>query len=164
MPYYASTYLPGEARVVPVRVEGAPFGETKTDLTVRVIEAMRGHTAYPTDFWPLPDGQEARAYRVVWMFNPPAGVSNFALCAEGKLPDPLPPRPDGTIEVSTAFCRGDRPLSAVNGTIRAGSAEDPAFLQSIARYTYSMFPAQNPEGEGRGGFGRGVFGGVGIGF
>src|SRR5690348_1301543 len=67
--YYSPVYWPGEAYAVPVVVHGNPFPEAKVPLSESVVSAMTGHTAYPTTFSVLPQGQVARAYRAVIMFE-----------------------------------------------------------------------------------------------
>jgi hypothetical protein len=146
--YYSSTYWPGEVYAVPVIVRGDPFGPSKVPLQDSVVEAMRGNTAFPTSFSVLPEGQIARAYRTVIMFEPPVWASGWVLCTED--PARLPPAgdtPATRFPVTAALCRGDRPMSSAFGTIEGSGPDDPRFRQSIASLTTALFPAQNPDAQ-----------------
>ena len=146
--YYSPVYWPGEASAVPVLVRGNPFPESKVPLSDSVVSAMAGHTAFPTSFSVLPEGEIARAYRAVVMFQPPIWASGWVLCSED--PARLPPAgamPATRFPVTAVLCRGDRPMSTAFGTIEGSGPDDPRFRKSIAMLTTELFPAQNPDAQ-----------------
>lgn len=153
-PYYGGNFEPTEAHNVKVLVSGEPVANSKTDVSQAVIAAMQGHTAYPTDFSLLPPGTTA-PYRTIVLFNPPPGVSTWALCDQPLRVQamPAPVAAAGRMEFSAALCRGERILSGAYGYTDRAPPDDPRFQIAVAELTRNLFPPQNPDWQLFGGGG-----------
>jgi hypothetical protein len=146
-PYYYGNFQPTEAYRVGLLTSGEPVAGTRPGVPLAVLTAMRGHTAFPTDFSLLPDGAYS-VYRVVFMFNTPSGLSTYALCGYAPPPmgfAPAAPGPGGRLAYSAALCRGDQVLSSAYGYMDRVLPNDPRFSPQIAEVTRNLFPPNNPD-------------------
>ncbi len=150
--YYDVSYGPGEwggGNDMPVVVRGAPFAVPKAELDEAVAAAMRGSTfGVPTRFVPAAPGA-APAYRVVMIFNPPAGVGDAVACQRPEPPDAVfGAAPAGVVPVLAAFCRGDRAVTSAAGTIpTGGNPHSAAFQDGVAQFAMALFPPINPNNK-----------------
>jgi hypothetical protein len=123
---------------------GNPFAMPQPAFDAAVTEAMHGANFGPVVvFSTLPDVPARNSHRVRLVFNGPATSNGYLLCA-GE-PSALPPmRPDGTVRVLAAFCRGSEPLSFVAAD-QAGltDAADPAFTRFMRQVTVLLLPPEN---------------------
>lgn len=125
-----------------VAVVGDPFDGDRTAFERGVVDAMQGnHWGQRTRFAVDPDDSARRIYHVVMLFNPAVSLSGEKLC-RGEA-DTLSPRAytDGRLGVYGAFCRSDKLLTGVRGTIHgADGPEDPLFLDLVGQVTNALFP------------------------
>ncbi|MBV9523381.1 MAG: hypothetical protein JO010_11340 [Alphaproteobacteria bacterium] len=151
--YYAVGYTPGEERVagveMPVLVRGNPFAVPQAEFDAEVTDAMQG--------WPFglvlhftPQGNPNAVYRVVMVFNPPAGVGDATYCIR-----PLPVQAvfglapgAARTPVNAVFCRGDGVLASAAGSLStAGGPQSPDFRAGVGQFTAALFPPRNPENQ-----------------
>lgn len=125
-----------------VAVVGDPFDGDRAAFERGVTDAMQGkHWGQRTRFTVDPDDSARDIYHVVMLFNPPGSLSGEKLCRSE--PDALRPRAytDGRLGVYAAFCRSDKMLTRVRGTIGgADGPNDPLFQELIGQVTNALFP------------------------
>lgn len=125
-----------------VVVVGNPFGGQPAAFERAVTDAMQGqHWGQRTHFTIEPGDSARDAYRVVLLFNPPDGVTGGALCGD-RPPRALPDGdPGGRVGVFGAFCRSDKILTRVRGTVDgAAGPNDPLFRELVGQVTNALFP------------------------
>lgn len=125
-----------------VVIIGDPFGGDRAVFERAVTDAMQGkHSGQRTHFTAAPGGSARQIYRVVMLFDPPASLSGTKLChEESAIPAPRA-HAGGRLGVYAAFCRSDKMLTRVRGTIEgAQGPEDPLFLDMVGQVTNALFP------------------------
>jgi hypothetical protein len=123
---------------------GNPFAMPQPAFDAAVTEAMRGANFGPVvTFSTLPEIPARDSHRVRLVFNGPAASNGFLLCA-GEPPTLPPVRPNGTVRVLAAFCRGSEPLSFVAAD-QAGlvDATEPGFTRFMRQVTVLLLPPEN---------------------
>lgn len=125
-----------------VVIVGDPFGGDQPAFERAVTDAMQGqHWGQRTHFTVDP-GESARdIYHVVMLFNPPANLPGEKLCRDE--PATLSPKAytEGRLGVYGAFCRSDKLLTRVRGTIKgAGGPDDRLFRDMVGQVTNALFP------------------------
>jgi hypothetical protein len=128
------------AGIVPVVVRGDAFVIPQGEFNQFVTDAL-GTTAR---FAAAPEGSNA-TYRVVLMFSPPATLGSGMLC-RAELPKPTAAVPAATrVGLSAALCRGDRALTAADGTVATdGGLQGGSFRAGLQQFATVLFPTQNP--------------------
>lgn len=153
-PYFRGSYQPGETGVqatMPVVVRGNPFPSPDVDVAAAVVDAMQGHTWWPTVFVPATIDSQT-SYRVVVLFSGPINMPYPDLCSAAVLPSEQPqPASTGPTPVSAALCKWEILLAAVSGTMLATSPDDRRFRSMMAAIAQTLFPLRNPDDAQRGG-------------
>lgn len=125
-----------------VAIVGNPFDGDRAAFERSVTDAMQGeHWGQRTRFTVDPGADARDIYRVVMLFNPAANLPGHTLCRT----EPDTPGPDtdteGRLGVYAAFCRSDKLLTRVRGTIEgAAGPDDPLFRDLIGQVTNALFP------------------------
>jgi hypothetical protein len=159
VPYYRGSYQPGETSYqgqMPVVVRGNPFPDPNADVASAVVEAMQGHTWWPTQFVPATVDPRS-SYRVVVLFWPPPAMPYPDLCSAAVLssqPQPQQQRSEAVrhTPVSAALCKWDVLMAASSSTIEAAGPDDPRFRGTMAGLARVLFPIRNPDDAMRNGF------------
>lgn len=121
-----------------LEIDGDPFGSGEA-LEERVVAAME--PALQSRVLRLTTDQDAAedaSFRLVLVFNPPAGGDLFAFC--GRQPEGGPPPEAERIELRAGFCHGDDLLAAVDGWVEEASGPDNTrFEQLLHQVARSLF-------------------------
>ena len=154
--YVDSPYSPGEVgyaaggRDLEVVVRGNPFaarGVSDAALDDAVIDAMDDQPGWLVTNYTTTPGETARGlYRVVWLFGVPANTSIYAICTDryGAAVDA------GGGSMMAAFCRGDKPLSYLGGTLAdIETPDDRRFTGLVRIATRQLFPHFDPNKDDR---------------
>lgn len=142
-------YLPAEANMlaaaggVQLIVIGNPFGDAARAATVETVarKIEDGSHGAPFNVLPIEEGAEPSHARVVIALN--ANTYGGALC--GNLPDE---RATGNvaseINLSAAFCRGEKKISSTEGHVAGVSGpDDPRFQRLISQAAGEIFPSSS---------------------
>jgi hypothetical protein len=131
---------------LPVVVRGSPFAVPPAELNQAITDALADTTFGETRFVGAPNGSTA-VYRVIFVFAPPPGLADFALCTLPEPPNVAPREVAGSrVEVLAALCRGDTAISSADGRVQVGSGPASSeFRRSVAQVGTTLFPARNPE-------------------
>ena len=127
----------GEVRTA---VFGNPFGAPTGGFTATVTRNMRGaNPGKPVAFTPRPTGGGSGAYHVVMLFNPDRAATANDACANASNV-PTAPGHD-PVNLFSAFCIGDTPLSSAGGLANGvSSPEDQNFRELVQQVTQALFP------------------------
>ena len=144
------TYAAGDLGLRTV-IRGRPFGGSAESFESAVTDAMYGqHFGPAVDFKTVLEHEPADNYRAVLVFDAPPSVRNDRLCDDlATLPrlDGSVGQEAGAVSVVAAFCLNRTALTAVVGSTRAASAEDPAFRALMGQLTRDLFPPVNRTGR-----------------
>ena len=121
-----------------LEIDGDPFGsgEDLEELVTRTMEpALQARVlALTTD----QDAAEDPYFRLVLVFNAPAGGELLSFCA--SQPAGGPPASLERIELRAGFCRGDDLLAAVDGWVEdADGPDDARFAQLMQQVVRDLF-------------------------
>ena len=136
---------------VPVTIYNDPFPGPENDKAV--ISVMQGRNpGPPLTFIEAGRGANSAGYRVILAFDSPP----FSRC--GAAPPPQSSaRAADRIEISAAFCIGDRILSdATAGTGAIASPQDPHFARLIQDLLTALLPYWDPTSQNQSGGGSGA--------
>ncbi len=125
---------------------GDPFEIGDEAFQAGMIEILAHHPPkpQPTNFTTDPGDSADTDYRVVFLFDPPLSFTSGQLC---RLPLKLPKGPGITkpLSAAAAFCRNERTLTSVRGSLDlAAGLDDPAFDALIGQMVDELFPNFNP--------------------
>jgi hypothetical protein len=149
--YYDVGYMPAEYRGdLPVVVRGTPYAAPQAEFDQAVAAALQGTTFGDTTHFVAAASGPAPVYRLVIMFNPPAGVSAAALCSRPQPPDAaFGKAPAARVALIAALCRGDKAINYEDGSLATGSGPtSPEFRAGIAQIGYTLLPPYNPGDRG----------------
>ncbi len=143
-----SAYDPGEVayagagRDLLVVIYGNPFDGGTAEFQNAVTGAMQGRNWGQRMNFTTTPGAGARAlYKVVLLFGPPVDLMAQKLCSEPAGALAAKPAPGGAINVLGAFCRSDKSLTEIKGTIESAPGhDDPAFRELVGQVTQALFP------------------------
>jgi hypothetical protein len=146
---YNGSYSGGEwhGQDLPVVVRGAPFAAPPAELDQAIRDALHGTTwGEETRFVAAPNGSTA-TYRVVFLFNPPAGIASTGLCTHPEPPNALSGAASGPrVETLAALCRGDTAISTADGMVAtAGGPGNSEFRDTVTQFGLGLFPQRNPQ-------------------
>ncbi len=110
----------------------------------RVIAAMDAQPGwFRTNYTTRPGESARKLYRVSWVFGADGNTSLYTICAGSGAPA------DGGDVVLAGFCRGDRALSYLMGSLSGvASPEDPRFRNFIRVATRVLLPNRDPNRDG----------------
>ena len=127
-----------------VEVVGNPFDAPKSDLETSITSAMTGsHFGPHVDFVTTPAEDFRSPYRIVMVFDSNHGYTQIKLCGETGS---IAPEPAKSVQVYTALCAADKPLTGVSGRVRDVTGPgDPKFERLISHITLNLLPPFNPD-------------------
>ena len=136
----------GAGRDLHTVVHGNPFGGGQPAFGRAVTDAMQGrHWGQRTHFTTAPGADARNTYKVVLLFDPPIDFTGLRLCRDDDATLAGVPRRGDAVQVFAAFCRGDKSLTEIKGSIASASgAKDPAFRELIGDVTSALFPPAHP--------------------
>lgn len=135
----------GSGRDMRTEIYGTPFlGVAKVEFDKAVTDAMRGaHFGPATNFTTTPGDSARSTYRVRMLWNAPRSASPSRLC-EGTPEDPGAISEDGRARLIAAFCRSDRAITYVVGSVDDVSGpDDPRFVGFVRQVTHRLFPPRD---------------------
>ena len=126
-------------------LRGNPFG-TDPALLDRAISALvQKNMPIPTTITSRPaNAARSPDYRLVLLFNATAAVPNWWLCDRLDQQATTPPRADGQISVSAAYCRNEVALTSARARTGAAGLDDPAINALFAQLLPVLFPRIDP--------------------
>lgn len=139
----------GSGRDMRTEIYGNPFPEVaQADFDEAVTSAMYGaHFGPATHFTTQPDNSARPAYRVRLLWNGPRSANGNNLCGDhdyqggGK-------EPNGTARLIAAFCRSDRALSYLVGSVDGVTGpDDPKFVAFVRQATMRLFTPRDDRQE-----------------
>ena len=121
-------------------VSGNPFPIAQDDFNKSVNEAIQ-----PTGYAPDPKS----AYRLRMIFNGPATNSNYICGDHGDHGSKIGVSAGQTITLSAGYCRGDDPMTFVQGSIgNVTGPDDPRFKDYLRLVTIELFPLPQSDVDG----------------
>lgn len=135
----------GSGRDMTTEIYGNPFRDVaKADFDSAVTSAMAGaHFGPATNFTTTPGDTARPTYRVRMLWNGPRSASPSALCRD--TPEGAGGGSEsGTARLVAAFCRSDRAVTYVVGSVDdVNGPDDARFLGFVRQVTHQLFPPRD---------------------
>ncbi len=139
----------GAGRDLLVEIYGNPFDGDTGAFAGAVTDAMQGRNWGQRMNFTTTPGPDARTlYKVVLLFGPPIDLMALKLCSEPAEALAAKPTPGEGISVLAAFCRSDKSLTEIKGTIESAPGhDDPAFAELVGQVTQGLFPPRRRDDD-----------------